>query len=245
MSAVSAPYQPGQTPWPDHQSQRPDRPPPIQFRNEEQEPRGSGALAWTLRIAGLVAVAVISGFVWLYILSEGPGADPTGSGSGENTQQQSTGEYEFTAELDSPRVDKSCGEHAYAATQTFLQEKACNKLTRSVFTTTIDDRTVYASVSVVEMDDQQAASDLRDLTDKDGSGNVNDLVREGKVTVEGLETLSNGGGYASEQRNNQVTIVEADYDPAAKDGGSSEELKDVCRDAIRLGGDITGSPPRN
>jgi hypothetical protein len=244
VSAVSAPYHPGQSPWPDNQSQRPDRPPPIQFHNEEQEPRGSGPLTWALRIAGLVAVAVISGFVWFYIQSEGSGGDATGPG-GEETQQQSTGEYEFTEELDSPKVDNTCGDHAYDATQTFLQEKDCSKLTRSVFTTTVNGRTVYASVAVVEMDDEEAAGDLRELTDTDGSGNVNDLVREGEVTVEGLETLSNGGGYASEQRGTQVTIVEADYDPTAKDGGSPEELKDVCKDAIRLGGDITGTPPRN
>jgi hypothetical protein len=240
VSAVSAPYQPGQPPWPDNQSQRPERPPPIQFHDEEQEPRGSQAAAWALRITGLVAVAVISGLAWWYIQNEGSGGEPTGSGAGGNTEQQSSGEYEFTAKLDSPRVDDSCDEHAYDATQTFLQEKTCTKLTRSVFTTTIEDRTVYTSVSVVEMRDEQTASDLRDLTDKNGSGNVNDLVREGEITVEGLEAL-NGGGYASEQQGTQVTIVEADYDPKANQGGSKGELKDVCRDAIRLGGDMVSN----
>jgi hypothetical protein len=239
VSAVSAPKQPGQSPWPDHQSQRPDRPPPIQFHAEEPEPRESQALAWTLRIAGLVAVAVISGFVWSYIQNEDTGEDPTGVG-GEKTQQQSTGEYEFTEELDSPRVDDSCVDHAYDATQGFLQEKDCERLTRSVFTTTIEGRTIYTSVSVVEMTDEQTAGDLRELTDTDGSGNVSDLVFEGEVTVEGLEAL-NGGGYASEQQGKQVTIVEADYDPKASQGGSKGELKDVCKDAIRLGREMVAN----
>lgn len=239
MSAVSAPYQPGQTPWPDHQSQRPDRPPPIQFHSDEQEPRGNQAVAWSLRIAGLVAVAVISGFVWWYIHNEDPADPPTGLGDG-NTQQQSSGEYEFAEELDSPRVDDSCVDHAYDATQGFLQEKDCDRLTRSVFTTTIKDRTIYTSVSVVEMNDEQTASDLRELTDTDGSGNVSDLVREGEVTVEGLDAL-NGGGYASEQQGKQVTIVESDYDPKANQGGSKDELRDVCKDAIRLGRDMVSN----
>lgn len=240
MSAVSAPKQPGHSQWPDHQSQRPDRPPPIQFHTEEPAPRDSQALAWTLRIAGLVAVAVISGFVWWYINNEDPGEDPTGRGGGGNTQQQSTGEYEFTEELDSPRVDDSCVDHAYDATQGFLQEKDCDRLTRSVFTTTIEDRTIYTSVSVVEMNDEQTASDLRELTDTDGSGNVSDLVREGEVTVEGLDAL-NSGGYASEQQGKQVTIVESDYDPKASQGGSKGELKDVCKDAIRLGREMVAN----
>jgi hypothetical protein len=240
VSAVSAPYQPGQTPWPDHQSQRPDRPPPIQFRPEEQEPRGSQGLAWTLRIAGLVAVAVLSGVMWRYIQNDDSPDDQAGPG-GEQTQQQSTGEYEFTAELDSPRVDDNCGEHAYDATQTFLQQNECDKLTRSVFTTVIDGRTIYTSVAVVEMADKETAKELRELTDTDGSGNVSDLVREGEVTVDGLKSLSNGGGYASEQQGTQVTIVEADYDPQAGEGGNGDELDDVCRDARRLGGDITAN----
>lgn len=240
MSAVSAPYHPGQSPWPDNQSQRPDRPPPIQFHSEEQEPRGNQVLAWSLRIVGLIAVAVISGLVWWYIVNDDQGTGQTGYGDGA-TQQQSSGAFDFSPELDSPRVDQACSDHAYGATQDFLAERSCQRLTRSVFTTSVDGRTIYASVSVVEMADQESASDLRKLTDTDGSGNVNDLVREGEVPVDGLKSLSKGGGYASEQQGEQVTIVEADYDPKAKKGGSQDELDDVCRDAIRLGSEITAN----
>lgn len=236
MSAVSAPYHPGQAPWPDHQSQRPDRSPPIQFHTEDQAPRGNPALAWTLRIVGLVAVAVISGVVWWYIQNEDLGGSPTGYGGG--TEQQSSGKYDFTAEVDQAREDDACADHAYGETQRFLQDHQCARLTRSVFTTTIDGRTIYASVSVVEMADEDSARALRELTDTDGSGNVNDLVREGLVKVDGLDQLSGNDGYDSAQEGTRVTIVEADYDPAADKDGTEAELDDVCTDAIRLGAEM-------
>ncbi len=238
MSAVSAPYHPGQSPWPDNQSQRPDRPPPIQFRPDEQAPRGNPVLAWTLRVIGLIAVAAISGVVWWYIQNDGSGGGPTGYGG--TTENQSNGAYDFTAKLDSPRVDDTCDDHAYGDTQGFFKQHTCEQLTRSVFTTTVKGRTIYTSVSVVEMADEQTAADLRKLTDTDGSGNVSDLVREGVVPVDGLKSLSNGGGYDSSQHGTQVIIVESDYDPKASRGGTESELDDVCTDAIRLGGEMVG-----
>jgi hypothetical protein len=238
VSAVSAPYQPGQAPWPDNQSQRPDRPPPIQFHDEEQGPRSNQALAWTLRVVGLLAVAVISGLVWWYIQNDS-GGDATGYGGGGETQQQSSGAYDFKQKLDAPQVDQACGDHAYGQIKNFLEEHNCVRLTRSVFTADIEDRTVYTSVSVVEMADEDTAQQLQHLADKDGSGNVKDLVREGTVQVDGLTSLSASDGYASEVQGDRVTIVESDYDPNAKDGGNQRELDDVCKDALRLGGDIT------
>lgn len=240
MSAVSAPYRPGQSPWPDNQSQRPDRPPPIQFRPEDETPRGNQALAWTLRIVGLIAVAAISGVAWWYITGDNRNGDNAGSGGGQ-TQQQSTGKYPFKAKLDSPQVDADCSEHAYDKTQQFFQEHPCERLTRSVFTTTVNGRKVYTSVAVVEFADPEPAGDLKELTASDGTGNVNDLVREGVVEVDGLKTLSANGGYADEVQGGRITIVESDYGPNDGGGGSEGELDDVSRDALRLGGDITAN----
>jgi hypothetical protein len=236
VSAVSAPYHPGQSPWPDNQSQRPDRPPPIQFRQEEQEPGGSPVLAWTLRIAGLVAIAVISGLVWWYIQKEAPNGSAADDGG--STGQQSSGAFEFTPVIGRPQVDDNCADHAYGATQDSLQQTPCERLTRSVFTTEIDGRTVYVSVSVVEMADEAAAKALRELTDSNDTGNVSDLVREKVVDAGGLDELSGADGYDSEQKGSQVVIIEADYAPDASDGGAEDELDKVCKDALRLGKEI-------
>ncbi|WP_143230020.1 hypothetical protein [Actinophytocola xanthii] len=236
---MSAPYRPGQPPWPDNRSQRPDRPPPPRF-HEEPPSSGTSPLDWALRIAGLVAVAVISGVAWWFFTSEDtPERGTTGFGGGP-TSQQNEGEFPFTSKLSEPRVDESCAEHAYGQIQDFFGQTPCRQLTRDVFTTEIDDRTVYTSVSVVRMADEAQAQELRVLTDKDGSGNVNDLVREREVRVSGLEALSGGGGYDSSLVGSEVIIVEADYDPSAANGGTEDELDRVCEDALRLAKDMTG-----
>jgi len=193
-----------------------------------------------MRIVGLVAVAVISGVVWWYIQADNGNGAASGDG-GANGQQQSSGAFDFTPELDSPKVDDDCGAHAYGKTQQFFTDHPCQQLTRSAFTTQVDGRTVYTSVSVVAFDNAQDATDLQDLTQADNTGNVNDLVREGVLEVDGLKTLSAQGGYASEVQGNKITIVESDYDPGNADGGSEDELDDVSSDALRLGGEITAN----
>jgi hypothetical protein len=240
VAPVSAPYRPGQSPWPENQPQRPDRPPPIQFHEEPASGGGSSALDWTLRIVGLVAVAVISGFVWWFLTNDSGDQDPTGYGN-TPSEESGGGEFDFTAELDQPVEDDSCGEHAYGQIKDFLNRKPCELLTRGIYSTSIDGRTVFTSVSVVRMADEGLAKELRDLTDTENTGNVNDLVREGEVSIDGLETLSAGGGYDSSQDGTDVVIVESDYDPAARKGGSEDELDRVCSDAIRLAAEMVGS----
>jgi len=243
VAPVSAPYRPGQAPWPENQPQRPDRPPPIQF-HEGPAPGGSSALDWTLRAIGLVAVAVVSGFLY-WFLNNGSPQDPTTGlgGQAPSTSVTTTGEFDFELlEIDKPIVDKDCTEHSYGKIKEFLTESPCDQLIRAIYVTEIEDeygtRTVFTSVSVVEMPDEAQATELRELTDTDNTGNVNDLVREGEVTIEGLKTLSAGGGYDSSQDGREVVIVESDYDPEADAGGSGEELDRVCGDAIRLSAEM-------
>jgi hypothetical protein len=240
---VSAPYRPGQPQWPANGPQRtPDRPPPIQFRQEEPpKPKGNPALLWGLRILGLVAVAVISGVVWYYITDDGQQQNTANEDTGE--EQQTEGRFDLTPHPDmtEPATDQNCAEHAYGRIQQHLQATPCDHLSQQLFVTEVDGRTVYASVSVVTMPDEEQAAELRALTDEDGSGNVNDVVRDGGVTIEGMDRLSAGGGYAAKQVGKEVVIVEADLDP--KDQSESEEdqkkdedeiLDPVCEDALRL-----------
>lgn len=237
---VSAPY-PGQPQWPDNRPRQPERPPPIQFRQEEPGPAPNKALQWTLRIAGLVVVAVVSGLAWYYV------TDDTSSNQTENTSDEtpprSEGVYQFIEHEDvpKPRQDDNCAEHAYDDIKRFFDESPCVSLTRALYVTKVPDgRTVYTSVAVVRMPDEQGAARLRELVDTDETGNVNDLVREGVVTIEGLKSLSRGGGYKSKQTGSEVVIVESDFDPKAQKGDSDEDVLDhVCEDALLLGSDLS------
>lgn len=239
---MSAPYRPGQQ-WPDNRPQRPDRPPPIQFRQEEPPPRPNKTLQWALRAAGLVVVAVVSGLVWYYITNDtsstpNSGADQTGT-------QQQDGRYQFTESDKTPKPDRQtdCAKHAYDATQGFLEEHPCDHVSRQLFTTKVEGRTVYTSVSVVVMADEDTADKLRKLTDTDGKGNIKDVVRDGLVTIDGLKSLSARDGYASTQTGNEVVIVESDFAPKDKsdDKKADQDLLDnVSEDALRLADQVNG-----
>lgn len=233
---MSAPYPPpGQPQWPGQQQRRPERPPPIEFRPEDPEPpRRNDPLVWALRIAGLVAIAVISGLIWAYIRSD----DSTGAAPPVDQEKDVVeGKYDFTvlSQLNQPRLDSTCAEHSYGKTQEFFEETECDQLTRSVFTTALEDgRAVYTSVVVVKMASAEDAEALRKLTDTNNTGNVKDLVNEDIVTIEGLDKL-NGGGYKSTQSGVEVVIVEADFAPDVEDREDENALDDVSEDGLRLG----------
>lgn len=190
-----------------------------------------------MRGLGLVVIAAVSGLVWYYINNDSS-APPTDIGGGTTTTEAPSGVYQFTAYKDMQEPDDvtNCAEHAYEGTKAFLRKTKCDHLARQLFVTTVKDRTIYTSVSVVTMQNEADAQQLRDITDTDGKGNVNDIVRDGLVKIDGLKTLSRADGYKSKQVGKTVIIVEADFDPKdATDKKADEKILDkVCDDALRL-----------
>ena len=202
------------------QGQLPVQPPPPPRR-----------ITWAGKALALVGVAVVSGLVWWVLQPSDPVGQPVPQ------PQKAAGEFEFTTvpQLPEPVKDSDCATHATSQTQAFFKTTPCVQLTRAFYTAKLPDgRVVYSSVSVVKMKTAAEAKALRELTQKDGTGNVKDLVLDKAVSVPPLTTLANGG-YASEQRDLEVVIVESDSpvkgtDPAAH----NKEMKKVSADAIRL-----------
>jgi hypothetical protein len=82
------------------------------------------------------------------------------------------------------------------------------------------------------MPDTTTARDLRALTDRNGSGNVNDLLREGVTYAGGPDGLSSAE-YASAVSGPTVTIVESSWvDPAA--GGSPADVDRMAANGLVL-----------
>ncbi|RKT56960.1 hypothetical protein [Saccharothrix australiensis] len=190
-----------------------------------------GSRSWLLRGLGLLGVAVVSGLVWLVVM---PKDDPKPTPSPTSAP---VGEFAFERAPQVPEAlkDSQCAAHAYGETKTFLTSTPCQQLTRGLFTTkTPDGRTVYTSVSVVRMKTIADANKLKDLTTRDGTGNVNDLVRDGAVQVPGLRSLGSGG-FAARQQDRDVIIIESD---AAQRSPTEEEhvalMKRISADAFRL-----------
>ena len=193
---------------------------------------GSPVLVWTLRALGLIAVAVISGLVWYYITNDDK---PGPSQHADQPVQQ--GKYTFVAAQQLPQTvrDSDCVEHSRGKVQTFLRNHQCRGLVRKLYsTTTSDGRTAYVSVSAVQMANAEDAAGLERLTKADGTGNVKDLVLDGKANVPGLKELDGHGGYASERDDAKLIIVEGDF---TENASMKDEpvLDDICLDAVRLG----------
>lgn len=197
-----------------------------------EQPAASAGRTWVGRALALVGVAVVSGFVWWVLQPSDPIDKQTVA-----TPPRSAGEFQFTtvSQLPEPVKDSDCAAHATRQTQAFLKATPCLQLTRAFYTTKLPDgRIVYSSVSVVKMRNADEAKQLKELTEKDGTGNIKDLVLDKAVSVPPLTTLANGG-YASEQRDQEVVIVESDSPSRGTDAlMHNKEMKKVSADALRL-----------
>lgn len=87
------------------------------------------------------------------------------------------------------------------------------------------------SVSRVTTADDATARELRALTDRNGSGNVSDLLREG-VTYDGAPAGLRSAQYASAVSGSTVTVVESAWSGAG--AGSTAALDEAASDGLAL-----------
>jgi hypothetical protein len=129
---------------------------------------------------------------------------------------------QFTVEA--VQVDDTCVGHAYGETATFFDTTNCTGLSRALYSAQLDGGAVVVSVARVRMPDTGAARELRALTDRNGSGNVSDLLREG-VTYSGGPAELSGAEYASAVSGPAVTIVESAWvDPESGGGADLDRM---------------------
>ena len=126
----------------------------------------------------------------------------------------------------------TCAGHAYGEVADFLATTNCTGLSRALYSANVGGEAVVVSVVRVQMPDATSARDLRALTDRNGSGNVSDLLREG-VRYTGSPAELSGAEYASALSGPTVTIVEAAWaDEDAEEGAT--EIDRVAGDALAL-----------
>lgn len=128
-------------------------------------------------------------------------------------------------------TDPTCEGHAYGLAVQFLAERPCTRLDRALWTGDADGTPVVASVAVVQMHDAASAAALKSLVDSSGTGNVADLLREGRGYPGAPAGLS-GAGYSSTQLGETVVITETDGTGGAKVPEST--LDRLARTALGL-----------
>jgi hypothetical protein len=201
---------------------------------------GSGRRIALLAVLALLVVAGLGAVGWMMLGgddgNEGGGttagttaAQPTVAGPQEGDVQTVDG-VPFTVEA--VKVDETCAGRAYGDTAEFLDANDCAALSRALYSADLDGEPVVVSVVRVQMPDNGIARELQALTDRNGSGNVNDLLREG-VRYTGSPAELSGAEYASAVSGPTVTIVESAW--VAEDAeGSSADIDRVASSGLEL-----------
>ncbi|MCW2531333.1 MAG: uncharacterized protein JWP62_903 [Blastococcus sp.] len=201
---------------------------------------GSGRRVLLTVLAGVVAVAVLGIGAWLF-LRGGTDGDGSGAATGSTSAEPTAGGLEVgtvqevggvTYTVEAAETDDTCLGHAYGDTADFFADNDCTGLSRALYSAEIGGEPVVVSVNRVRLVDAAAARSLRSLTDRNGSGNVSDLLREG-VRFTGSPAELSGAEYASAVSGPTVTIVESAWVNEDADG-SSADIDQVATDALAL-----------
>ncbi|MGY2005001.1 hypothetical protein [Blastococcus sp. SYSU DS1024] len=191
-------------------------------------------------IAAVVALVAVCAIAASLLLGNGSGGEGAAGDDGAASDAVAAGpttgevrEVDGTAyTVEAVQVDDSCAGHAYGEVARFFAATDCAGLSRALYSAEVDGAPVVVSVSRVDMSDAAAARQLRALTDRDGSGNVNDLLREG-VTYDGGPAGLRSAQYASAVSGSTVTVVESAWSGAPGPGGAAAVDK-VASDGLAL-----------
>ena len=223
---------------PPRQPEPPAAPPLYWSQNQEaEEPgerTGSRGRAALLALLGVLVVAALGIGVWLLLGNDDEAASTDAGTTAPPTQEAgpAVGDVQVVADseyrLEAVQVDDTCAGHAYGDTATFFAQFDCTGLSRALYSTQIDGAAVVVAVARVQMPDTGAARELQALTDRNGSGNVSDLLREG-VRYTGSPDALSGAEYASAVSGTVVTIVESAWVDENTEGAAT--LVDAAADA--------------
>jgi outer membrane biosynthesis protein TonB len=123
-------------------------------------------------------------------------------------------------------VITDCASHSRGRTQASFKTENCVKATRLLATGQVHGRPVIFVASRIQMASAVAAASAKQVLDGSGTGNLNDLLREGK-TFPGAPDKMPISGYASVQLGPVVTVAEAGF----VDGGRSSNTDPALRAA--------------
>ena len=223
-------HPPGPPPGPPQQA------PPGYPPTNQQPPAGGFApsgptdritpVGWLLRGLALFAVSLISGLLWLVL---GPGGDEDEAAPPE----QPPTKHDFQP-VHREEAFQGCKQVSTDRIQEFFGDVECEHLTRALYTTALPggDRALTSVVTVL-MPDEASARNLDELTTRDGTGNIRDLVDDGRSGTEEMPPLGDRA-YGSERQGRLVVIGDSAYfdnETPRKD----PKLLEITRDALNLG----------
>ena len=147
----------------------------------------------------IAAVLIVSGFALSH--SGGSQARPT-------SPIASAAPAVYTVQVTD--VITNCASHSHGRTKSSFKTENCVKATRSLATGQVSGRPTIFVVSRIQMASAEAAASVKEILDATGTGNLNDLLREGK-TFPGAPSTMPDSGYASVQTGAVVVVAEAGF----------------------------------
>ncbi|WP_173124528.1 hypothetical protein [Kibdelosporangium persicum] len=229
---MSDSYRPGQYHSPDQTTRIPRVPSHPVPPRRTPEPGQNKTREYVLKGLGLVLVAVVSGMLW-WLIQQSNNSTETSPQPSDSASPQTKFRFVKHELVSEPVRDSNCARVSYEDVKKFFERKPCTGVTRELYTATVDGRKAYTSVAVVRMSNAADAQELEKLTRTDGTGNVNDLVKDGRVKVPGLRSLG-GGAFASKVSGNDVIIVESDFEGGSKNQDEAK-LEEISTDALAFG----------
>lgn len=127
----------------------------------------------------------------------------------------------------------NCVAHSYGQVQVFFTRTPCSSVRRSLFSTEQDGRGVVVAASTVLFDSPTQAADYLRLVTADGTGNINDLLREG-TRYPGSPSKLPVAAFASRQDGLRVLVAEAAFVEGRSDNQDAG-LRAAARRAVDAG----------
>jgi len=179
-------------------------------------------------VAGGAVAAVLIGGGFAFASQGGPdaGKTPTGSpaAAAPAPAPAAAGPAGYSVQMTDEITD--CARHSHGRTKTTFRRLNCVKATRTLGSGRVDGRPVLFVAARIEMESDAAATSVRRVLDGTGTGNLNDLLREGK-TFPGAPPTMPDSGYASARAGAVVLVAEAGF----SDGGPSSNDDPALREA--------------
>ncbi|MEU6644881.1 hypothetical protein ABZ863_20295 [Saccharomonospora sp. NPDC046836] len=182
-----------------------------------------------LQGVGLLAVAVVAGFGWWLIRQDSGTSTPDVAETPMPDDPLVSGEFTYTT-VAGPDISTDCSGNSYGDVAEWFTEHPCTRVSRALYSTGTGDERTLVSVVLVTMPTENEAQQLKVITDTDGTGNVNDLIRDGTAKLPGAPNVAQGE-YESRSAGTEVTIVEAAFFDEHTDEAL---LARIGTDALRL-----------
>jgi hypothetical protein len=225
---------------PDEEWQRPDEGRADPLRPEDawlggSERRGRFGLVLAIVAGWLVVSLLVLGALLLFKGSSGkrlnPPTAPLGTSS-STPASVATPAASLPAgwALRASDVQTDCAAHSYGRVKTFFASTPCTGVHRYLASVDSAGRPVVVASSEVTFGTATQAARYLSLVSSDGTGNVNDLLREG-VTYRGAPAKLPAAAFAARQQGSRILVAEAAFATGQADG-SDVGLKQLANKAV-------------